>query len=386
VSPVFDVVAESKRIGREVAARWADDVDVGARFPIETVDELRSAGLLAALVPKESGGAGSTIGETSQSVAAVAAHCGSSGMVLAMHHIQVAAIVRHGTPAMRERVYPLLVAGDLLLANAFSEVGLGGDGRRSICALEPIDGGFHLDKQASAVSYGQYADGVLVTARRTPDSPGQEQAFAVCLAPDVSMTPAGDWDTLGLRGTCSVPMRVVADVPAHMVVDDFATAFVRTVLAYGCILLSSVWLGLAEGAAQRAHASVRVKARGHRTELADGTPPIGAIRLAELGVVLHQMREVIGAGADRYERLKETSEVDTMGFSSNLDNIKLSSSALVLDIVQRAMGICGLEGYKNGTQTSLARMMRDANAAPLMVNSDRTLQATAHSLLIRKEI
>ena len=31
-------------------------------------------------------------------------------------------------------------------------------------------------------------------------------------------------------------------------------------------------------------------------------------------------------------------------------------------------------------------MLRDANAAPLMVNNDRTLQASAHALLIRKEI
>jgi acyl-CoA dehydrogenase len=383
---VTDIVAESGRIGREVAARWADEVDADARFPIETVTEFRSSGLLAALVPEESGGAGSTLGEASRSVAAIAAHCGSSGMILAMHHIQVAAIVRHGTPAMREQVYPLLVAGGLLLANAISEVGLGGDGRTSICALEPVDGGFHLDKHATTVSYGQQADGVLVTARRTPDSPGHDQAFAVCLAPDVDPTPAGEWDTLGLRGTCSVPMHLVADVPASMVIDDFATTFVRTVLAHGCILLSSVWLGLAEGAAGRAHASVRARARRDRSGPACGAPPVGAVRLAELGVLLHQMREVIGVGAERYDRLKDTSEVETLGFSSYLDNIKLSSSTLVLDIVRSAMGICGLEGYKNTTGTSLARMLRDATAAPLMVNNDRTLQATAHGLLIRKQM
>ncbi len=256
----------------------------------------------------------------------------------------------------------------------------------SICALEPVDGGFRLDKHATTVSYGREADGVLATARRTPDSPGHEQAFAVCLAPDISLTPAGDWDTLGLRGTCSLPMHLVADVPAHMVMDDFATVFVQTVLAHGCILLSSVWLGLAEGAARRAHASVKARARQNRSAQSGDAAPLGAIRLAELGVLLHQLREVIATGSERYDRVKDTSEVDTLGFSCYLDNIKLSSSTLVLDIVQRAMGICGLEGYKNATQTSLARMMRDANAAPLMVNNDRTLQAAAHSLLIRKQI
>ncbi|MGA2837577.1 MAG: acyl-CoA dehydrogenase family protein [Acidimicrobiales bacterium] len=382
----MDILTESERIGRGVASTWADDVDVRARFPVETVDEIRRAGLLATLVPEDAGGAGASLAEASRSVAAISAHCGSSGMILAMHHLQVAAIVRHGSPAMQEKVYPLLITGDLLLANANSEVGLAGERRISNCALEPVEGGYHLDKHATTVSYGEHADGVLATARRTPTSPGNEQVMAVCLPPALHLTPEGEWDTLGLRGTCSLPAHLVADVPADMVLDDYPSVFVRTGLAHSAILLSSVWLGLAEGAAQRAHATVRAKARANRSAGPGEAPPLGAIRLAELGVQLHQLREVIAGGAERYERAKDTEETDTLRFSGVMDYIKLSSSTLVLDILQRAMGICGLEGYKNSTRTSLARMLRDANAAPLMVNNDRTLQASAQALLIRKEI
>ncbi len=382
----MDILTESQRIGSDVASTWADDVDARARFPGETMDEIRRSGLLATLVPEDAGGAGATLAETSQSVAAISSHCGSSGMILAMHHLQVAAIVRHGSPAMHQRVYPLLVAGDLLLANANSEAGLAGERRISNCALEPVEGGFHLDKHASTVSYGEYADGVLATARRSPSSPGNEQVMAVCLPPALRLTPAGEWDTLGLRGTCSVPAHLVADVPDDMVLYDYPSVFVRTGLAHSAVLLSSVWLGLAEGAARRAHATVRAKARANRSSTPGEAPPLGAIRLAELGVQLHQLREVIAGGANRYERLKDTEETETLRFSGMMDYIKLSSSTLVLDVLQRAMGICGLEGYKNTTRTSLARMLRDANAAPLMVNNDRTLQASAQALLIRKEI
>jgi acyl-CoA dehydrogenase len=380
------LLIESERIGREVAARWADDVDALARFPSEAVDEFRRSGLLAALVPEEVGGAGATLGEASRSVAAVAAHCGSSGMILAMHHIQVAAIVRHGTPAMQERLYPLLVSGDLLLANANSEAGLAGERRLSNCALEAVDGGFHLDKHASTVSYGEYADGVLATARRASSSPRNDQVMAVCLPPALHLTPEGEWDTLGLRGTCSRPAHLIADVAAEMVFDDYPAVFVRTALAYSAVLLSSVWLGLAEGAARRVHASIRAKSKANRSVEPGGAPPLAAIRLAELGVQLHQMREVIAGGAQRYERLKDTDEIGTMHFSGLMDNVKLSSSTLVLEILQLAMSISGLEGYKNTTPNSLARMLRDANAAPLMVNNDRALQASAQALLIRKEI
>jgi acyl-CoA dehydrogenase len=381
----MDILTESERIGRDVAAQWADDVDSLARFPVEAIDACRSSGLLATLVPEEAGGSGATLAEASRSVAAVAAHCGSSGMILAMHHLQVGAIVRHGTPGMHERLYPLLVGGDLLLANANSEAGLAGERRVSHCALEPTDGGFHLDKHASTVSYGEYADGILATARRSATSPGHDQVMVVCLPPFLHLAAEGEWDTLGLRGTCSRPALLSADVPADMVLEDYQAVFVRTGLAHSAVLLSSVWLGLAQGAARRAHASVRAKARASASSEGDA-PPLGAIRLAELGVRLHQMREVIAGGAERYERLKDTEDVGTLQFSGLMDNVKLSSSMLALDILQRAMGICGLEGYKNTTQTSLARMLRDAQAAPLMVNNDRTLQASAHALLIRKQI
>jgi len=191
---------------------------------------------------------------------------------------------------------------------------------------------------------------------------------------------------LGLRGTCSIPAHLVADLPVEMVLDDYQAVFVNTGLAFSAVLLSSVWLGLAEGAARRAHAAVRAKARGNRGADSGGAPPLAAVRLAELGVRLHQMRAVITGGAEQFERMKDTEEMGTLRFSAHMDNIKLSSSTLVLDVLERAMGICGLDGYKNSTQTSLARMLRDANAAPLMVNNDRTLQASAHALLIRKEI
>jgi acyl-CoA dehydrogenase len=72
--------------------------------------------------------------------------------------------------------------------------------------------------------------------------------------------------------------------------------------------------------------------------------------------------------------------------SGRMDNLKLSSSTLVSDIVGRAMFICGLAGYANDSPFSIGRLSRDAAAAPLMVNNDRALMAIAQSLLIRKDL
>jgi acyl-CoA dehydrogenase len=380
------LVEEAERIGEKVAGLWADDVDREARFPIEALAEVRQSGLLGALVPAEWGGPGVSMEVVAQMVTALAGHCASSGLVLAMHQIQVATVIRHASPAAHQEILPRVAAGELLLANANSEVGLGGARRSSLCALEPTDQGFRIDKQASTVSYGEYADGVLATARRGPDSLAHDQVMVVCLPPSLELEPFGEWDTLGLRGTCSRPCQLGADIPDAMVMTDYGDVFMRTSLPVSAVLLSAVWLGIAEAAARRAHSSVRSQGRALRRQSPEAAPPTGALRLAELGVLLHQLRRVVAGGAIDYEVHKDTPEVETFGFSARMDNLKLSSSTLVVDIVQRAMGICGLAGYQNQSPVSLARIMRDAAAAPLMVNNDRALQATAQALLIRKEL
>ncbi|HET9015723.1 MAG TPA: acyl-CoA dehydrogenase family protein [Thermomicrobiaceae bacterium] len=386
MSPAPGLAQVARAIGQSVAAAHADDVDQAARFPAETVAELRRSGLLGALVPVRWGGPGASVQDLAGAVTVLAEHCASSGLVLAMHGIQVACIVRHAAPQTLERVVPALLAGDLLLANANSEVGLGGERRSSLCALEATEGGYRLEKRAATVSYGEFADGVLATARRTPDSPPTDQVFAICLGPDLSLVPTGDWDTLGLRGTCSRPAQLSATLPPELVIEDYADVFARTSLPASAILLSAVWQGIAEAAARRAHAVVRRQARKLRVANPDAPPPPGALRLAELTVLLYQLRAAVSYGATEYERVKDTPEVVTMGFSGTMDNLKVSSSTLVIDVVRQAMAICGLAGYTNTSPSSLARHARDAAAAPLMVNNDRALIASSESLLIRKEL
>ena len=159
-----NVVSEAGRIGQDIAGPSADAVDRDARFPSETMDALGASGLLGAFVPAEWGGPGATLPEAAQAVSAVSRHSASSGLIFAMHLIQVAYLDRHGSDTAKNVLFPRLLAGDLLLGSANSEVGLDGARRTSICALEPIDGGYRLEKQASTVSYGEYSGAILATA------------------------------------------------------------------------------------------------------------------------------------------------------------------------------------------------------------------------------
>jgi acyl-CoA dehydrogenase len=73
-----------------------------------------------------------------------------------------------------------------------------------------------------------------------------------------------------------------------------------------------------------------------------------------------------------------------MGFAIRMNALKTSASDAVVDLVGRAMTITGMAGYRNDGEFSLARQLRDATGAALMVNNDRILGANAQMLLIHK--
>ena len=206
----FEVLIKAaRRVATEVAATHAADVDSKARFPTETVAALREAGVLSAAVPRELGGAGCSMVELTQLCSTLAQACGSSGMVLAMHYIQVGCIARHGLESAFFQGYLReLVQHQYLLASMTSEVGTYGDTRSSVCAVESVSGRFVLNKDATTGSYCQHADAILVTCRRDKDAAASDQVLVLVKREDYTLKQTTSWDTLGMRGTCSPGFRL----------------------------------------------------------------------------------------------------------------------------------------------------------------------------------
>ena len=73
----------------------------------------------------------------------------------------------------------------------------------------------------------------------------------------------------------------------------------------------------------------------------DVTPP-NALRLAELTTVLQQFQDLVIAARDRYTAISDdSSQTTSIGFAINMNSLKVSASTLVVDVVQRALLICG---------------------------------------------
>jgi acyl-CoA dehydrogenase len=377
---------EAQRLGVEVVGPAAADVDRQARFPHEAIAAFRQSRLLGALVPEALGGLGAELSEVAAVCTALGQHCASAAMVMAMHQIQVACLVRHsGTSAVLREYLSELAKKQLLIASVTSEMGVGGDMRSSKCGVETTARGFELKKDATTISYGEHADDLLVTARRAPDAAANDQVLVLVRKHERELERKGGWDTLGMRGTCSPPFMLTARGHAEQVMPvPFAEIASETMVPVSHILWASVWLGIATDAYHRARAFVRDQAR--RTP---GTIPPTATRLSELWGGLQVMRNNVHDALGYYQQLlaqpDAREQTSTMGFALKMNNLKVSTSQQVADLAQRALSLTGIAGYKNDSKFALGRHLRDSLSAALMVGNDRIHATNAALLLVYKD-
>ena len=160
------------------------------------------------------------------------------------------------------------------------EVGIGGDMRTSICAVERDGDG--------ASSSTRTLDHLLRRAGRRPPRHRRAarrtrrrtiRSSCSCARRTTRSTQKGAWDTLGMRGTCSPPVQ--ADSPRARTGQIFerrsptsrARRWSRSPTSSG----RPCWLGIATAAVRRARAFVRSR----RARSPARSPPT-ALRLAEV--------------------------------------------------------------------------------------------------------
>ncbi|PZN59392.1 MAG: acyl-CoA dehydrogenase [Proteobacteria bacterium] len=378
--------APSERMRRvaEIAARHADEVDREGRFPAETIAALKREGLLGVAIPTKYGGEGLGTTAVANLIVQLAQACGSSAMIYAMHQIKTSSFVMHGEESQWHRAYMRRIAAEqLLLASATTEAGIGGNLRNSICAVERADGRFSLTKEATVISYGKYADAILATARRAPDAASSDQVMVVIPTDgNLTLERTSVWDTLGMRGTCSDGFHLVATGEADQIFPrPFSEIAAQSMLASSHIYWAATWFGIAADAFNRAQAFVKQAAR----KQADGGLPPGGLRLAEGAALLQEMKGHLAGAIHRFDAAKGNEDaLSSIGFAAEVNALKVAASAKAVAVVQLAMLITGILGYKNGTPFSVGRHLRDVASAPIMISNDRILSNTATLMLMSR--
>jgi acyl-CoA dehydrogenase len=374
-SPAFEKVLT-------VAAENAEDVDRHSRFPQEAIAALKSVGALGWFVP---GGGDARLEQLAEATFELSRRCSATGMIFAMHQIQVASLVRHGggTPWMTGYLRRL-IEEQRLIASATSEVGVGGNMRKSVASLESVGQLVKFEKKASTISYGAHADDLLSTLRRSPTADSGDQILVLTHFAEMETEQMGEWDTLGMRGTCSPGFIVRATCLADQVLPvPFANIAAETMVPVSHILWAHVWLGIATDAFDRAQNLVRLQARQD-----PATIPPTAAKLADLSVSINQFRILVGTTLNEYVRLLDTANfthLSTIGYALRINNFKVAASEMALEICQGALRVCGFLGYKNGGPYSVGRHLRDAHSAALMIANDRILATNASLLTVYRD-
>jgi acyl-CoA dehydrogenase len=323
--------------------------------------------------------------ELADHCSALAHGCSATAMILAMHHIQVACIVRHGLDSPYFQSFlKRLSREQLLIASVTSEVGTFGDTRSSVTAVECKGDRFVLNKDATTISYGQSADALLVTCRRASDAPASDQVLVLVHKDEYQLEPTSSWNTLGMRGTCSPGFMIRSRGSVDQIVPGtFADSSAQTMVPYSHILWAALWQGIAGAAVARAAAQVRGEARKK-----PGTVPSSATQLAKMDAQLQSVRHNWQAVAAEFDALESGAaglqSLLGMGWALKLNNLKVGVSEAVVQIVHQALQITGIMGYKNDSPVSVGRHYRDVLSAALMISNERIASKSASMLLVYK--
>jgi acyl-CoA dehydrogenase len=382
-SQVYPLTKDIKRRAQAaaaVAAIHAGAVDTAARFPAEALSAIRAQRLLGILVPVDLGGEGAGISEMVNVCYVLGRACGSTAMIYAMHQIMVACLIRHaGASAWHNRLLRRLCDEQLLLASSTTDGQGGGDLRKSDCAVVQEGARMQLSKSATVMSYGAQADGIVTTARRAPDAPATDQVLVALLRQDYSLEHLSDWDTLGMRGTCSAGFRLDAAGTAEQILPEpYNKIHAHTVMPVAHLTWSAVWTGIAASAVERARLFVRKAARGQGGQL-----PPGAAHLTRATASLRVLRATVTSALGRYETiLAEKGDLESLDFQTTMNLLKVNASELAIAIVSGTLQACGLAGYRNDGEFSVTRHLRDALSSSVMINNDRILGNVANATLL----
>ena len=362
------------------AATEAEAVDRDARFPQAAIDAARQQRLLGVQIPQQFGGDGATIFDITDMCYTLGRACSSTAMIFAMHQTKVACLVRHGAgSSWHETLMRRVASEQMLLASSTTEGQNGGNIRSSAAAVERTGTDISLLRNATVISYGAQADGIVTIARRANDAAASDQVLLALTKENYTLERSLEWETLGMRGTCSAGFELKATAAAEQVFPEaYEKIHAQTMTPVAHLCWSSVWAGIAAAAVERAQLFIRKAARG-----AGGQMPPAAAHYTSAKMALTKLRAVITASLDTYAAHEHDDRaLSSLDFQSQINLLKVEASELAVATVMHAMRACGLSGYRNDGDFSVGRHLRDVLSAPIMINNDRILANIATASLM----
>ena len=335
------------------------------RFPIEQIRKLGELGCCGIMVPEDWGGAGSDAATYVVMLEEVARVCASTAVTLSVTNSAACApLVRHGTPAQKEKYLRRLAKGEILGSFCLTEAGAGSDAAAITTRAVRRGGGYLLSGTKTWVSTGGVS-GVYIVFAKTDPGAGARGISAFLVEPNFRGFRVSRYeDKMGLRMSRTAEVTLdECEVPAENLlgVENQGLKVALGALDGGRIGIAAQAVGLAQGALEAAvHYAQQRRAFGKNIAefqavqwmLADMQTEIEAARgltyYAAWSYDQNSQRE--GAGGD--------SASGKTRAGADAARAKLYASEMVNRVVYKAVQIHGSMGYSR--ESEVERMYRDA--------------------------
>ncbi|MDB4965821.1 MAG: acdA 1 [Myxococcales bacterium] len=347
----------------DVVARHSAEVDRNARFPVESVAALGSAGLLGLCVPSDLGG----LGQGPRAFCAVAEElgraCASTAMVFVMHTSATQAIISSQSLGDRDALLAEIAKGAHLTTLALSEKGSRSQFWAPVSKLTARGEGFVTNAAKSWVTSANHADS-YVTSAQMPDakSPLESTIYLAHTAAN-EIRPQPGFDGLGLRGNDSAPVSIEnLTVARRDLVSELgkgADTMLQVILPWFAIGTAAMAHGLcraAVGATAHHLSSTGFEHTG--TSLRD-LPQLRA-RLAQMSVRTEASRALLG---------RALAEIEAGTPEAPLFVLSTRKAALeaALEVTDLALKACGGAAFSRQMPSApIERLFRDARAGWVM--------------------
>ena len=348
------------RIAREVALPAANDVDVSARFPSESIDALSKEGFLGLCVPRQENGKGEGPRTFAAVVEELAAACGSTAMIYVMHVTAAQAIASSATLEDRDALLRDIAAGKHLTTLAFSEKGSRSQFWAPVSRMEASNGHFQTSASKSWVTAAKHADS-YVSSSQMPDATSPlESVIYLARRDSKGLEVTSYFDGLGLRGNESAPVELThLAVNKGDLISPFgggATTMLEVVLPWFSIGTAAMANGLCRAAVARTSAHLSGTGFEHTGTSLRDLPNLRA-RLAEMSVRTEQSRALLAYTIGLMENPTEVTPLYVL-------QSRLAALEAAVDVTDLAMKTCG--GAAFSKHLSIERLFRDARAGWVM--------------------
>jgi alkylation response protein AidB-like acyl-CoA dehydrogenase len=235
------------------AMRWMDGT-----FPWENMKKLAELGVLGMSVPEEYGGLGLPILDTALILEEIAKVDYVTAMaVLGEAGVQTRVIARYAPASIRERILPLVVSGDCILAVCMTEPHAGTDVANYRTNARIVGDRVILKGTKTLISRAREA-GMFVVFTRVDGKPGREGIGCVLLEPNTpGFEVTGTYHTMGGENLHEIQFNDCELPLENLVIREDGFRKLLTAFNTQRCLNPAISLGLAEGAFDEAVNYVR---------------------------------------------------------------------------------------------------------------------------------